>query len=98
MEFPPNADEGLPKFIQVRSCFRIAEYADGYGGIIMRTEWAFYCFDTIPLFLGILTFVFFWPPSLLNSRLPFSDGHALELTASKREDTKFREIASPLSL
>ncbi|PIA13820.1 hypothetical protein COEREDRAFT_83190 [Coemansia reversa NRRL 1564] len=43
--------------IFLRSIYRIAEFADGYGGKIYSSEWAFYVFDTIMIFLAFVVYI-----------------------------------------
>ncbi|KAI9503873.1 hypothetical protein GGI25_005652 [Coemansia spiralis] len=43
--------------LYMRSIYRIAEFADGYGGKIYRAEWAFYVFDTILVFLAFVVYI-----------------------------------------
>ncbi|KAJ2722950.1 hypothetical protein GGI07_002962 [Coemansia sp. Benny D115] len=49
--------------LYLRSIYRIAEFADGYGGKIYSAEWAFYVFDTILIFLAFVVYIvlFFGP-------------------------------------
>ncbi|CAO0798489.1 unnamed protein product [Mucor circinelloides] len=46
--------------LYVRSIYRFAEYATGYGGPIAVLEWAFYVFDTIAIFLSFLVYCIFF--------------------------------------
>ncbi|KAJ2796383.1 hypothetical protein H4R20_005548 [Coemansia guatemalensis] len=43
--------------IYLRSIYRIAEFADGYGGKIYSAEWAFYVFDAILIFLAFVVYI-----------------------------------------
>ncbi|KAJ1879468.1 hypothetical protein H4R99_004032 [Coemansia sp. RSA 1722] len=43
--------------IYLRSIYRIAEFADGYGGKIYSAEWAFYVFDTLLIFIAFLVYI-----------------------------------------
>ncbi|KAJ2379368.1 hypothetical protein IW150_000222 [Coemansia sp. RSA 2607] len=43
--------------LYLRSIYRIAEFADGYGGKIYSSEWAFYVFDTILIFLAFVVYI-----------------------------------------
>ncbi|KAJ2338324.1 hypothetical protein IWW50_006528 [Coemansia erecta] len=43
--------------LYLRSIYRIAEFADGYGGKIYSCEWAFYVFDTILIFLAFVVYI-----------------------------------------
>ncbi|KZV97419.1 RTA1-domain-containing protein [Exidia glandulosa HHB12029] len=47
--------------ILVRSGYRIAEASQGYFGTLATTEWVFYAFDTLPLFIAIAVYIPFWP-------------------------------------
>jgi hypothetical protein len=42
--------------LYIRSIYRIAEYATGFGGVIARTEWAFYVSDGLATALSIVTY------------------------------------------
>jgi hypothetical protein len=57
--------------LQIRSIFRIAEYAQGYDGQLRTTEWCLYVFDSLPLFVGMIVWVLVWPPAILNEDSPF---------------------------
>ncbi|KAL9545481.1 hypothetical protein MBANPS3_007123 [Mucor bainieri] len=46
--------------IYIRSIYRVAEYATGYGGPIAKLEWAFYVFDTIVIFLSFIVYCVFF--------------------------------------
>ncbi|KAJ2546447.1 hypothetical protein EV175_005600 [Coemansia sp. RSA 1933] len=43
--------------LYIRSIYRIAEFADGYGGKIYSAEWAFYVFDTIVVFAAFVVYI-----------------------------------------
>ncbi|TDL29586.1 RTA1-like protein [Rickenella mellea] len=47
--------------ILIRSVYRTIELSQGFKGRIATVEAFFYAFDTFPLFLAILVYVFFWP-------------------------------------
>jgi hypothetical protein len=51
---------------QVRSFFRIAEYAQGYFGYLATHEGYFYALDALPIFLCIACFTVFWPPIIFD--------------------------------
>ncbi|KAI9483113.1 MAG: RTA1 like protein-domain-containing protein [Benjaminiella poitrasii] len=46
--------------LYIRSIYRVAEYATGYGGPIARLEWAFYVFDTIVIFISFIVYCIFF--------------------------------------
>lgn len=52
----------------VRNGYRTAEYAEGWNGKLNSTEWYFYVFDSIPLFLAILPWTILWAPRYLQFR------------------------------
>ncbi|KAJ2716980.1 hypothetical protein H4R19_000289 [Coemansia spiralis] len=43
--------------LYLRSIYRIVEFADGWGGKIFASEWAFYVFDTIIIFLAFVVYI-----------------------------------------
>ncbi|KZV87505.1 RTA1 like protein [Exidia glandulosa HHB12029] len=53
--------------ILIRSAYRTAEAAEGLHGRLSTTEWMFYAFDTLPLFICIATYVPFWPGRFIPS-------------------------------
>ncbi|KAI8319177.1 RTA1 like protein [Martensiomyces pterosporus] len=46
--------------IYLRNIYRVAEFADGYGGKIYRAEWAFYVFDTLLILIAFVFYVVFF--------------------------------------
>lgn len=63
--------------MQVRSIFRIAEYAQGYDGYLRTHEAFLYLLDSLPLFLAMLAWALLWPPTILrDDDKPFSGAHA----------------------
>ncbi|EJD40359.1 RTA1-domain-containing protein [Auricularia subglabra TFB-10046 SS5] len=57
--------------IMIRSFYRMAESLQGLHGALATTEWMFYVFDTLPLWLCIATFTLFWPGRFI----PSDDAH-----------------------
>lgn len=49
-----------------RSVYRTIELSEGYTGHLATTEWYFYVFDTLPLWLGICAYIPFWPPKYMT--------------------------------
>ncbi|EJD40036.1 RTA1-domain-containing protein [Auricularia subglabra TFB-10046 SS5] len=47
--------------IIVRCIYRVAEGSQGYFGHLATTQWIFYTFDTLPLFIAVAIYVPFWP-------------------------------------
>ena len=59
---------------QVRSVFRICEFAQGYDGVLRTTEGYFYGLDALPLWIAIAVFAVIWPPTFLpEDHKPFAD-------------------------
>ncbi|KAJ7780593.1 RTA1 like protein-domain-containing protein [Mycena maculata] len=52
--------------ILVRSVFRIAEFGEGYSGVIATHEGYFYVFDSLPLWLAMTLYCVVWPARALN--------------------------------
>ncbi|KAG2141757.1 RTA1-like protein [Suillus bovinus] len=55
--------------ILIRSCYRVAEIAQGFHGSLASSETAFYLGDTLPIFVAILIYVPFWPGMFITARL-----------------------------
>ncbi|ORX68580.1 hypothetical protein DL89DRAFT_202908, partial [Linderina pennispora] len=43
--------------LYVRSIYRVAEFADGYGGKIYGAEWAFYVFDCLAILFSFVIYI-----------------------------------------
>ena len=43
----------------------MAEYAQGYQGVLRTTEIYFYLLDSLPLLLAMSVWIFVWPPTFL---------------------------------
>ncbi|WWC86355.1 uncharacterized protein L201_001228 [Kwoniella dendrophila CBS 6074] len=50
----------------IRSVFRTVELSQGYDGYLATHEAYFLALDTLPLFLGVATFCYFWPGKYLH--------------------------------
>jgi hypothetical protein len=50
----------------IRSVFRTVELSQGYIGYLATHERFFLGLDTLPLWLGVTTFVIFWPGKYLT--------------------------------
>lgn len=53
--------------ILVRSTFRIVEMAQGYQGVIYRTEWYLFVLNALPLAIANMCWVFYWPSTLFRN-------------------------------
>ncbi|EJD46880.1 hypothetical protein AURDEDRAFT_62624 [Auricularia subglabra TFB-10046 SS5] len=53
--------------ITVRSIYRIAEGSQGFFGKLGRTEWIFYTFDVLALFIAIGVYIPFWPGRFIHA-------------------------------
>ncbi|KAI6110390.1 RTA1 like protein-domain-containing protein [Pisolithus croceorrhizus] len=61
--------------IMLRYIYRIVEYAQGSGGYLMTHELWLYLLDTLPLFIGVIVYIPFWPPKyiVVKTDLPMSN-------------------------
>ncbi|KAJ6490400.1 RTA1-like protein [Mycena vitilis] len=64
--------------ILIRSGYRVAELSQGYVGHLATTESYFYGLDTLPLFIAIAIYVFFWPGRIIGDGTPTTMIHAKE--------------------
>ncbi|KAJ7682609.1 RTA1-domain-containing protein [Mycena polygramma] len=64
--------------ILIRSGYRVAELSQGYVGHLATTESYFYGLDTLPLFIAIAIYVFFWPGRIIGDGTPPTTIHAKE--------------------
>lgn len=55
--------------ILIRSCYRVAEVAQGFDGALTSSETAFYLGDTLPLFVAIVIYIPFWPGRFITAKL-----------------------------
>jgi hypothetical protein len=74
--------------MQVRSIFRLIEYAQGHDGPLKTTETWFYLLDALPLWISMTLFCIIWPPRVIEGvdenegegeaaqRLPVHDRHS----------------------
>ncbi|KAF7355478.1 RTA1-domain-containing protein [Mycena sanguinolenta] len=56
--------------ILIRSVYRVAELSQGFEGYLATTERFFYGLDTLPLFIAISIYVFFWPGRIIGNGTP----------------------------
>ncbi|KAG2107899.1 RTA1 like protein-domain-containing protein [Suillus discolor] len=73
--------------ILIRSCYRVAEAAQGFEGSLASSEIAFYLGDTLPLLVAIGIYVPFWPGRFITAKLAPSanesqDGQELAFSRS----------------
>ncbi|KAG1783275.1 RTA1-domain-containing protein [Suillus placidus] len=55
--------------ILIRSCYRVAEIAQGFHGSLGSSEEAFYLGDTLPLLVAIVIYIPFWPGRFITAEL-----------------------------
>ncbi|KAJ7904703.1 RTA1-like protein [Mycena olivaceomarginata] len=60
--------------IIIRSIYRVAELSQGYVGKLATTESYFYGLDTLPLFVAISIYVFFWPGRIIGDGVTATPG------------------------
>lgn len=51
---------------QIRSVYRTVELSQGYVGPLATNEATFYGLDTLPLFIAVAVYMFFWPGRFLD--------------------------------
>jgi hypothetical protein len=61
---------------QIRSVYRTIENSQGYHGPLTTTEWLFYAFDTLPLFIAVAVYVPFWPGRFLEDKSARKDAES----------------------
>ncbi|KAI7907992.1 RTA1 like protein-domain-containing protein [Cokeromyces recurvatus] len=64
--------------LYIRNIYRVAEFAGGYDGVIATTEWVFYVFDTLVVFLCFVVYNILF----IANYLP-KPGSAFDITVSK---------------
>ncbi|KAI1082196.1 RTA1-domain-containing protein [Whalleya microplaca] len=82
--------------ILVRSVFRVVEFAEGSGGV-NRQEWFLYVLDTLPIFLVVCSFNFFFPGSYLpfmGFRVPKHAARAQEWQHGEGSATALQTITA----
>ncbi|KAF4575418.1 hypothetical protein EYR36_006777 [Pleurotus pulmonarius] len=78
--------------ILIRSVFRTAEKAEGFGGPLSTSETMFYALDTLPLFVAVAILVPFWPGRFISNtpitkqNLPHTSIPFERLAHNKRRD------------
>lgn len=75
VEGEPNAKNKIIRVLYVtiallyiRSIYRVAEYAAGYDGPIVASEWAFYVFDTLMITISFVVYSIFFIGKYLPKR------------------------------
>ncbi|KAI1106915.1 RTA1-domain-containing protein [Jackrogersella minutella] len=81
--------------ILIRSVFRVVEFAQGSDGSVMKQEFYMYVFDTLPVFLVVCSFCFFFPGSYLpfmGFRVPKNPVDSRQLRGDESSMTALQEI------
>ncbi|KAG8929494.1 hypothetical protein FRC02_005508 [Tulasnella sp. 418] len=68
--------------IIIRSFYRVAEGAQGFGGPLATNEGLFYALDTYPLLIAIAVYIPFWPGRILE-----------ESTRPSESESNFKRVA-----
>jgi len=55
--------------VQIRSCYRVAEYTAGAGSSLAHSEAAFYILDTLPMLLFAIVYLVVWPPKVFEQSM-----------------------------
>lgn len=56
-----------PLMVQIRSCYRVAEYTAGGDSSLAHSEVAFYLLDTIPMLLFCVIYLVVWAPKVFDT-------------------------------
>ncbi|KAI1448230.1 RTA1-domain-containing protein [Annulohypoxylon stygium] len=81
--------------ILIRSVFRVVEFAQGSDGSVMQEEFYMYILDTLPIFLVVTSFCFFFPGSYLpfmGFRVPKNPVDTRRLAGDDSSATALQEI------
>lgn len=70
----------------IRSVFRTVELSEGYTGYLSTHEIYYICLDALPLWLGIIVYVYYWPPRFLDF------GRRAEM---ERDEETLRDLSHP---
>lgn len=62
----------------VRCIYRVIELGQGTGGYLLTHEIYFYLLDSLPLLIGICTYIFYWPSKYLEASV--KSVHEMEVT------------------
>jgi hypothetical protein len=68
--------------MQIRSVYRLIEFAIGIDGYPFQHEWPFYVFEALPMLGAIAIFCLWFPPKYLPLHKPRND---VELGKQKEE-------------
>jgi hypothetical protein len=66
--------------VQIRSVYRTAELSQGYVGPLATNEATFYGLDTLPLWIAVTVYVFFWPGRFIDDHAHHGGGHGQQVT------------------
>ncbi|KAL8287276.1 hypothetical protein RQP46_003728 [Phenoliferia psychrophenolica] len=73
-------------YFTIRSCFRLAEYSQGYFGYLAVREGFFYALDALPLFLAMGSYCLVWPPAYIALETQVVEDANLESPQLKMRD------------
>ncbi|KAH7902960.1 RTA1 like protein-domain-containing protein [Hygrophoropsis aurantiaca] len=57
-------------FFMIRCVYRTIELGQGNGGYLITHEIYFYLLDSLPLLIGLSTYIFFWPTKYFEAKYP----------------------------
>ncbi|KAL9106036.1 MAG: hypothetical protein Q9227_008879 [Pyrenula ochraceoflavens] len=69
--------------IMIRSLFRVIEYGMGQDGYLLNHEWTLYIFDSVPMFVTMSVFWYWYPSKLRVWREENLNGAEMEARISK---------------
>jgi hypothetical protein len=87
---PPSCAEH-PLIVQIRSCYRVAEYTAGGDSSLAHSEVAFYLLDTLPMLLFCVIYLVVWAPNVFDSSTVPNDIYLTRAEALK--SSPYRQTA-----
>jgi hypothetical protein len=77
--------------VQIRSCYRVAEYTAGAGSSLAHSEVAFYILDTLPMLLFAIVYLVVWAPKVFEESMVARD---ISMVSRKevRKNEPFRHV------
>ncbi|ETN47152.1 uncharacterized protein HMPREF1541_01343 [Cyphellophora europaea CBS 101466] len=60
-------------FVQIRTVFRLVEFAWGIEGYLFSNEWCLYVFESVPMFVALLALAWFHPVKHLQAKRYFEE-------------------------
>ncbi len=81
--------------IMIRNIFRVAEYAGGRDGALLRVEWPIYVFDALLMALTMIVFYWGYPPAKQLNISSLEASNEMPRTQNADASGGFKEHRSP---